>query len=256
MRQNSTPQMETTQNHPHMTHLNSICTGIGKESPEQEGVYTNNSLTDKKTICTCFKKPTYVNKKTGLVKEACSKSWKCPAGKQWRIRYWLNRIKHVQFQQLLTITTSIPYSSAFNIHRATSLRRRYLCALRHKYPNLKYIWAMGVTSSKRIHFHILCAGQELNKRWCKNKWHRITGFIHVDLRRAKNSHPYYLLTNAASLPDIYADNTFGLKDVFALRNFRRVGVSEALRPRSMKKDHQTDYEYIGLTYDDRYANLF
>lgn len=203
--------------------------------------------------CTCGKKALFMNKATKTVSSTC-RNWNCPQGQYQQRRYWAQRANLGNFDYFLTVTTKFPFTAYAPVKQATEAKNRFLAAIRHKYPGVDYIWAIGMTNTRKfIHYHLLLKGPLPTVKRIRALWHKLSGCYQVKLRRAEKSDIYYLLNNASNITDASKDDRFSGMETYKLSGLRRIGSSRKLFPKRVKTT-SSPYKYVGLYLDDNQLN--
>lgn len=156
----------------------------------------------------------------------------------------------INFNKFITLTTSLPFTSASNILRAKELLGRFRLALKYKAPGVRFVWGIGLTKSNLMHFHLLATGDVPSKTWIHKKWHKISGYTHTHATDAQEAHKYYLARNLSEIPDFSEVYELTLADCNSLKNFRRFGYSEGLLPRPAARPKSNQFMWTGFTYGD------
>jgi len=191
-----------------------------------------------------------VNVKTGELHYGCLHSWHCPRGKWHQIFSWEDKLKGIEFDCHITITTRLCYTSADNVEKAHKIKKAFLSALRYQFGG-EYFWVMGVGHGNRIHFHILFRGARVKKKWARGKLFEIARCYMVDVTDYDPHQLRYLLRdNAGEIPDAYSVTSFSSLNIWRLR-FHRVGTSRSHIFKAPKTPApKSDYKFLDVVSPD------
>jgi len=173
-------------------------------------------------LCLSWKK---LNIQTGEIKPRMCRDWECRYGNKFRCNFWIKRLKRVEWDQMISLSTMIRFS-ADGIKRAQHALAEFIRTLHRKIGPFQYVAVLSCARGK-IHFHLAYQGPILSNKFVRTIWHPLTGCFQTKAVTWQFNHAWYLITkNAAVLPSYKEDCKFPIGF-----NFRRIRTSLRLFPK-------------------------